>query len=275
MNVAAAEASLLETERSADLGPGSFARLARRPGVIAGVVLLLAFLFLALLAPVVAPFDPGEAIGGTTVAPSEPSGNHLFGVDEGGRDVFSRVVFGARLALLVGFASAITGSALGLLVAMFTRRLGGWVDRLVMRAMDLVAAFPAFFIAVALVIVLGRGLWQIVLAISIAHVPAAARLLRAAGRDGLPGSLPRLIPYASFAFAGAMIELAGLSFVNLGPQVSGWPEWGLMVAEGISVLELSPHLVLFPGSAIVLSALAANLIAGGSRAALDPRWNDG
>ena len=299
MSIAAGEAAQLDLEAPSGLWKDAFERLRRNPGAIVGFIILLAFLAMALFAPQIAPFKPGDTPGGLDVTPPGPSGDFYLGLDEQGRDLFSRIVYGTRLSLLVGLVSVAVGLSLGLLLGSLAGYLGGWVDTLIMRLMDVMLAFPGFLLAVGLVTVLGRGLWQIMLAVGITNVPIFARLLRGSilsqreadyvlaarsvGTPGrrmllvhiLPNSLAPVIVQATLAMATAIIDVAGLSFVGLGPQDPGLPEWGKILADNATRLESAAHLVFFPGFAVVLSVLALNLIGDGLREAIDPKLRKG
>jgi peptide/nickel transport system permease protein len=299
MSVAEGVAAELELEAPSGLWRDAWARLRRNPGAIVGFIILLGFLSLALCAPLIAEFAPGDTPGSLDATPPGPTGDHLFGLDEQGRDLFSRIVYGTRLSLLVGIVSVAVGLSLGMLLGSIAGYFGGWVDTLVMRLMDVMLAFPGFLLAVGLVTVLGRGLWQIMLAVGITNVPVFARLLRgsilsqresdyvlAARSVGIPGrrmllvhilpnSLAPVIVQATLAMATAIIDVAGLSFVGLGPQDPGLPEWGKILADNANRLEASSHLVFFPGFAVVLSVLALNLIGDGLREAIDPKLRKG
>lgn len=295
MSIAASEAAELQLESPSGLWRDAWERLRRNPGAIVGAIILAAFLAMALFAPLIAPFTPSETPGSLDVTPPGPTGDFILGLDEQGRDLFSRIVYGARLSLLVGVVSVAVGLSLGLLLGSLAGYFGGWVDTLVMRFMDVMLAFPGFLLAVGLVTVLGRGLWQIMLAVGLTNVPIFARLLRGSilsqresdyvlaarsvGTPGrrmllvhiLPNSLAPVIVQATLAMATAIIDVAGLSFVGLGPRDPGLPEWGKILADNANRLESSAHLVFFPGFAVVLSVLALNLIGDGLREAIDPK----
>ncbi|MDQ3916610.1 MAG: ABC transporter permease [Actinomycetota bacterium] len=295
MSVAEAEAKELNLESQASLWSDAFDRLRRNPGAIVGAVIVLLFVILAVFAPLVAPFDPGEQVGSLASNPEGPSSEHLMGLDEQGRDFFSRVVYGSRLSLLSGVVSVAIGLLFGVFLGAVAGYLGGWVDTLIMRAMDIMLSIPGLLLAIAIVTALGRGLLPIMFAIGIINVPVFARLLRGSilaqresdfvlaarslGATGprllavhiLPNSIAPVIVQATLAMGTAIIEVAALSFLGLGPSDPGFPEWGKMVADNSNRLTQSTHLIFFPGFAIVLSVLGINLIGDGLREAIDPK----
>lgn len=295
MSIVEAEAAQLSIERPSGLWRDAGDRFKRNPAALVGVALILIFIGAAIFAPQIAPFEPGQQAGPLATNPEGPSDAHRFGLDEQGRDVFTRVLYGARLSLLVGLVSVAVGLAFGLVFGALAGYLGGWVDFTIMRVMDLMLSVPGLLLAIGLVTVMGRGLFQIMLAVGIVQVPTFARLLRgsilgqreadyvlAARSVGVPGhrvllghilpnSIAPVIVQATLAMATAIIEVAALSFVGLGPNDPGLPEWGRMLAENANRLEESVHLVLFPGLAIVFSTLGINLIGDGLREAIDPR----
>lgn len=282
-------------EEQSGLWRDAWRRLARNPGAIVGAVLLVVFIGVALLAPLIAPFGPEQRVGGLAAVPPGPSPTHLFGLDEQGRDVFSRVVYGARFSLVVGVVSVAVGLAGGLVLGAMAGAIGGVLDALIMRLADILLAIPSLLLAIGLVTLLDRGLAQIMIAVGITNVPIFARLLRgtmlgvrqsdyvlAARSVGtprrrlllthiLPNSIAPVIVQATLATATAIIDVAGLSFLGLGPADPALPEWGKILADNYNRMQNSPHLVFFPGFAIVLSVLAINLIGDGLREAIDPR----
>lgn len=295
MSVVEAGITDLPVEEAGGLWRDAWARLRRNPGAIVGTLVVLAFLVLAILAPAFAPFDPHERVGGLATVPPGPSEEFRFGLDVQGRDYLSRIIYGTRLSLLVGVVSVAVGFSIGVVLGSVAGYLGGRIDALIMRVMDLMMAFPAFLLAIGIVTVLQPGLVQIMIAIGIVQVPIFARLLRGSilaqresdyvlaarsvGTPGskilvahiLPNSLAPVIVQATLAMATAIIEVAGLSFVGLGPNDPSLPEWGRMLAESANRLQNAPHLALFPGFAIVLLVLGINLFGDGLREALDPR----
>ncbi|HEX2241174.1 MAG TPA: ABC transporter permease [Actinomycetota bacterium] len=295
MSLAEAEAVELQLEAPSGLWRDAFERVRHNPGAIVGVVLILTFVLAAIFAPAVAPADPNEQVGSLAANPEGPSDEHLMGLDKQGRDYFSRVIYGTRLSLLVGIVSVAVGLSLGLIVGATAGYRGGWVDTLIMRVMDIMLAVPGLLLAIGLVTLLGRGLFQIMIAVGITNVPIFARLLRgsilaqreadyvlAARSVGVPGrrlllrhilpnSVAPMIVQGTLAMATAIIDVAGLSFLGLGPADPSLPEWGRMLAESASRLQQSAHLVLFPGTAIVILVLGLNLIGDGLREAIDPK----
>lgn len=295
MSIAEAEAAQLSVERPAGLWSDAWDRFKRNPGAIVGIVLIVIFILAAVFAPQITPFEPNEQAGPLATNPTGPGGDHLLGLDQQGRDVFTRILFGARLSLLVGLVSVAVGLTFGLIFGALAGYLGGWVDFTIMRFMDLMLSVPGLLLAIGIVTVLGPGLYQIMFAVGIVQVPTFARLLRgsilgqreadyvlAARSVGVPGhrillghilpnSIAPVIVQATLAMATAIIEVAALSFVGLGPADPRLPEWGKMLAENANRLEQSAHLVIFPGLAIVFSTLGINLIGDGLREAIDPK----
>lgn len=295
MSIAEAEALELHVERPSGLWRDGLERFRRNIGALVGVVLIAIFILTAIFAPLIAPFDPNSQVGPLATNPAGPGGEYLMGLDEQGRDLFSRVVFGSRLSLLVGLISVSVGLAFGLILGALAGYLGGWVDFMIMRLMDLMLSIPGLLLAIGLVTMLGRGLFQVMIAVGIVQIPTFARLLRGAilgqreadyvlaarsvgvpGRSVLlghilPNSIAPVIVQATLAMATAIIEVAALSFLGLGPNDPGLPEWGKILAENSNRLEQSAHLVFFPGLAIVISTLGLNLIGDGLREAIDPK----
>ncbi|MFN2526634.1 MAG: ABC transporter permease [Actinomycetota bacterium] len=295
MSLAEAEAVELAFEQPAGLWRDAFDKVRRNPGAIAGLILISIFVLAAIFAPQIAPAEPREQVGALSTVPEGPSSDHLMGLDKQGRDYFSRIVYGTRLSLIVGLVSVAVGLSVGLILGALAGYLGGWIDTAIMRVMDIMLSIPGFLLAVGLVAVLGRGLIQIMIAVGVTNIPIFARLLRgtilgqreadyvtAARSVGVPGrrillahilpnSMAPLIVQATLALATAIIDVAGLSFVGLGPNDPRLPEWGAMLADSASRLQSSVHLVVFPGFAIVLSVLGLNLIGDGLREAIDPK----
>jgi peptide/nickel transport system permease protein len=298
VSVAQAEAREIQLEAPSGLWSEAWRRLRRNPGAIVGAVLVATFVIVALFAPWIAPESPRvgdlSRLGGSCCP--GPSGDHLFGVDQQGRDVFSRVVYGARFSLLIGIVSVAVGLSLGLLIGAVAGYVGGWIDSILMRLMDIMLSIPGLLLAIGIVAALGPGLTQIMIAVGATQVPIFARLLRGsilATREAdyvlaaravgvrkrsillshiLPNSLSPVIVQGTLALATAIIDVAGLGFLGLGPQDPSTPEWGTMLTDTTRYLQTAPHLALIPGAAIVVSVLGFNLIGDGLREALDPRF---
>ena len=295
MSLAEAEAAELRTDDPTGLWKDAFDRFKRNPAAIVGALLILTFILIAVFAPAIATHDPQAQVGSLSANPEGPGDGHIMGLDKQGRDYFSRVVYGTRLSLLVGLVSVAVGLSLGVLLGSLAGYLGGWVDVVIMRFMDIMLSIPGLLLAIGIVSALGRGLIQIMVAVGIVNVPVFARLLRAAilgqmdsdyvlagrsvgvggwrllGRHILPNSIAPVIVQATLAMATAIIDVAGLSFLGLGPADPSLPEWGKMLADSASRLEQGVHLVFFPGIAIVVSVLGLNLVGDGLREAIDPR----
>lgn len=271
----------------------------------AGILLLL--VLMAVLAPVIAPYGPNEVLLGDGVKPRQAPCIHLFGcpddepqhilgIDGNGRDFFSRIVYGARISLLAGIAAVTFSLLVGTAVGLVSGYYGKWVDNGLMRCMDVLLAFPALLLAIVIVTVMGKGLFNAVVAISIVSIPVYARVVRASvltvreqefvtadlalGATNrrvlwhriLPNCLTPLVVQGTLGVATAVLEVAALSFLGLGIQPPT-AEWGSMLAAERNQVFTSPHLVVAPGIFIMLNVLAFNLIGDGFRDALDPRLN--
>jgi peptide/nickel transport system permease protein len=244
----------------------------------------------------VAPYDPlQQDLAGKFATPSAV---HPFGQDELGRDILSRVIYGARISLTAGLAAVAIATGIGTLVGVVAGFFGGWLDSLLMRFMDVVLAFPSILLAIVIVTVLGPSLRNAMIAIGIVFVPQMARVVRSAvisvrERDYieaeralgagnaqiilsgvLPNCMAPLIVQATLTLATAILDVAALSFLGLGARPPT-PEWGAMLTDafrsGYGVFLEGQHAILFPGIAIALSVLAVNFIGDGLRDALDPR----
>jgi len=273
-------------------------RLRRNPGALAGLVIVGLVILTAVLAPVLAPETPsGQAfldrLGGRCCP--GPTTEHWLGLDELGRDVFSRIVYGARISLLVAVVSVLVALVAGALLGATAGYFGGAIDSAIMRLVDVMLAFPSFLFAIGLVALLGPGLWQLMVAIGVSNVPIFARLLRgsmlgvraspyvASARvlglpsrrvltvHMLPNAISPMIVAATLALATAIIETAGLGFLGLGSNDPAQPEWGAMLANTTRFLQTAPHLAFFPGLAIVVTVLGFNLLGDSLREAIDPR----
>jgi peptide/nickel transport system permease protein len=297
VSIAASEARELEREATGGLWREAWWRLRHNPAAIIGFALVVAFLLVALLAPAIAPSDPRAqdlSLIREGCCPG-PSAHHWFGVDELGRDELSRVLYGARYSLLIGIVSVIVGLSFGILLGAMAGGMGRIVDTVIMRLMDIMLAIPGLLLAIAIVAMLGPGLFQIMIAVGVTNVPIFARLLRGsvlAQRENdfvlaaravgvkrrailvshiLPNAISPVIVQGTLAMATAIIDVAGLGFLGLGPQDPSTPEWGTMLTGTVRFLQTAPHLAIIPGVAIVFSVLGFNLIGDGLREALDPK----
>jgi peptide/nickel transport system permease protein len=291
------ESREVELEAPSGIWRDAWSRLRRNPGAIVGFALVLLFFLTAILAPLLAPYGPREgslSLLREGCCPG-PSGGHWFGVDQQGRDVLSRVLYGARYSLLIGVVAVSVGLSVGLVLGALAGYFSGAVDTLVMRSMDIMLSIPGLLLAIGIVAALGPGLTQIMIAVGVTQIPIFARLLRgsvlaqkendfvlAARAVGvprrtilaahiLPNAISPVIVQGTLALATAIIEVAGLGFLGLGPQDPSTPEWGTMLTDTTRYLQTAPHLALIPGAAIVLSVLGFNLIGDGLREALDPK----
>ncbi len=298
MSIAEMEARELELEpTSGGLWHDAFQRLRRSPAAIVGVVMIAILVFLALFAPLVAPYSPTEQNLDAIAAGCcpGPSREHLLGVDDLGRDELSRLIYGARYSLLIGVVAVTIGLSMGLLLgaaAGYFRR----ADTPIMRLMDIMLAIPGFLMAIGIVALFGSGgLLQVMIAIGVVNIPIFTRLMRGsiiAQRDNdyvlaarsvgvpnrkilgshiVPNAISPVIVAATLALATAIIDAAGLGFLGLGPQDPATPEWGTMLTNTVRYLQTAPFLAIFPGIAIVIAVMGFNLIGDALREALDPK----
>ncbi len=298
MSLAEIEARELELEPSAGgLWGDALHRIVRNPGAIVGFALVSLLTIVAIFAPLIAPYDPIEQNLDALIAGCcpGPSREHLLGTDDLGRDELSRLIYGARYSLLIGVVAVAVGLSAGLVLGAiagyFTR-----LDGLIMRLMDIMLAIPGFLMAIGIVALWGEGgLLQVMIAIGVVNIPIFTRLMRGAiiaQRDNdyvlaarsvgvpnrtilashiLPNAISPVIVQGTLALATAIIDVAGLGFLGLGPQDPSTPEWGTMLTDTTRYLQTAPHLAMIPGAAIVLSVLGFNLIGDGLRDALDPK----
>ena len=267
-------------------------KLARRKGAMLGLACVVLFVLLALLAPWIAPHDPLATSWGAIR--KAPSAAHLFGTDEIGRDVFSRVIWGARASLLAGIVSVSLSLALGVPLGLAAGYIGGWTDALISRFTDAMLACPFLILAIALAAFLGPSLTNAMIAIGISATPIFIRLtrgqvlavktedyidaaravgnphLRIALRHVLPNVVSPLIVQATLAIAAAVIAEASLSFLGLGQQPPA-PSWGSMLNTAKNYVDHAPWMAVWPGVSIFLLVLSFNLLGDGLRDALDPR----
>ncbi len=267
-------------------------RLARSKGAVAGLVILLLLVIIALLAPLISPFDPIKI--DTAHYLYSPGSPYFFGTDQYGRDVFSRVLYGSRISLVIGLISVGIASVIGVTVGLVSGYYGGWVDSILMRLIDVMLAFPGILLALGIVSMLGPSLRNVMIAVGISSVPTYARLTRgsvlsartelyvdAAHVTGVPNRLilyrhilpnvvAPVIVAATLGVGAAILWAAALSFLGLGAQPPT-AEWGRMLSDGRQYLRDQWWIATFPGLAIMVTVLAMNMLGDGLRDALDPR----
>ncbi|MDA3644055.1 ABC transporter permease [Saccharopolyspora indica] len=268
---------------------------ANRLAVLGAVVLGL-FALIAVLAPVIAPHDPyAQDLAGRF---QPPSGAHLLGQDELGRDILSRLLHGAGVTLSAGLLAVALATAVGTVIGLLAGYRGGWYDTVLMRLMDVLLAFPSVLLAIMIVSTLGPGLWNAMLAVGIVSVPQIARVVRSAAiglRDSdyvqaarsmgagharillrtlLPNCTGPLIVQSTLSLAAAILDIAALSFLGLGAQAPT-PEWGAMLSDafraGFHVFLTSQFAIVFPGLAIAFAVLCVNFVGDGFRDVFDPK----
>jgi len=267
-------------------------RFRRKRLALAAAVAIVLIVLAAIFAPWVAPYDPSAPDYDTTL--SGPTLAHLFGTDSYGRDLLSRIIFGARISLSVGFISVIVGGVVGIVLGLISGFFGGWTDSCIMRFCDVLLAFPGLVLAIGVVAVLGPGVSNVIWATAVFSVPVFARLVRgdtlalkqsiyvqAARSIGvskfrqmlvhiLPGTLPGVIVNVSLRLGNNILVAASLGFLGLGAQPPS-PEWGAMLADGRSYLGVADQITLFPGLAILVVVLAFNILGDGLRDALSQK----
>jgi peptide/nickel transport system permease protein len=261
-----------------------------------GLIVLGIFIFMAIFAPLIAPYDPlAQDLEGKFAGPSLA---HPFGQDELGRDILSRVIYGARISLTAGLAAVAIATVAGTIIGLLAGYFGGYTDSIFMRLMDILLAFPSILLAIIVVSVLGPSLVNAMLAVGIVFIPQMARVVRSAvisvrERDYieaeralgagntqiifsgiLPNSTAPLTVQATLMLATAIVDIAALSFLGLGARAPT-PEWGAMLTDafksGFGVFVEGQHALIFPGVAIALAVLSVNFVGDGLRDALDPR----
>jgi peptide/nickel transport system permease protein len=296
-------------EASPTAGRATLRRVLRQRSAIVGLIILGALFLVAIFADPISPHDPEKALIGiedpsTAKARAGPCihwlgcpadrPEHFMGLDSNVRDEFSRVVFGSRISLLIGFVTVGGAIVIGMFIGAISGYAGGWVDTVLMRVMDMLLAFPALLLAIAIVTILGRGLVYAMIAVSVVAIPIYARVMRASvlsireqdyvtaaralgesslgilTRRVIPNSLTPMIVQGTLGIGTAVLEVAALSFLGLGAQ-DPTPEWGRMIGVDRNNLQNAPHLIFFPGIALTLVVLGFNLLGDGLRDAFDPR----
>jgi peptide/nickel transport system permease protein len=257
-----------------------------------GGVIVLGLFFAAVLAPLLSPYDPGQLDIKRVL--QEPTRAHLFGTDQLGRDVFSRMMWGSRISLLVGFVSMGIATMIGIFLGALAGYYGRWVDTLIMRFVDIMLCFPTFFLILAVIALLEPSIWNIMIIIGITGWMGVARLVRAEFlslkervftvaeralgakdfliifRHILPNAMAPILVSATLGVAGAILTESALSFLGIGVQPPT-PSWGNILTAGKDNIEIAWWLSLFPGLAILITVLGYNLLGEGIRDAIDPR----
>ena len=300
----------LSRSRPSNLWRDTLGNILRQRSAVLGLIILAILILTAVFAPLIATHEPNASMlqlrepgAIKRAAPcihllgcAADKPQHLLGLDGNFRDVFSRVVYGARISLGVGLASVTLAILLGSLIGAIAGYVGGWVDNILMRLMDVILAFPSLLLAIAIVTAAGRSLFNALIAIAIVSIPIYARVVRssvlsareadyvtasrALGENGagillrriLPNSLTPLVVQGTLGIGGAVLEIAALTFVGVTGSLDV-AEWGSMIAIESQQLFNAPHVVLAPGLAITLTVLGFNLLGDGLRDALDPRLN--
>jgi peptide/nickel transport system permease protein len=282
-----AQAGMARRERRAVV----LRRLLRHRGAVAGGVVLALLVLIALLAPLIAPYDPIAVSRATLKA---PSAQHLMGTDNIGRDILSRVIYGTRISLWMGFIAVGIAAAFGTAIGVIAGTYGKAIDNILMRFIDALMAFPGILLALTIAAVLGPGIVNAMVAVGIASIPTFARLVRSSvlqvkqtpyieaaraigcavgrliRRHILPNVLTPVLVLGTLGIAGAILVGASLSFLGLGAQPPT-AEWGAMLSQGRQFMRTAWWIMAFPGMAITITVMAANLVGDGLRDALDPR----
>lgn len=267
-------------------------------GAVLGLLLVATVALVALLAPLLAPYDPVTIFDGALKIPpywqEGGTSTYLFGTDDLGRDLFSRLIYGSRVSLGIGFFVVIFTCAIGVVLGLLAGSLGGWIDSVIMRCMDILMALPSILLAIVVVAVLGPSLINTVIAVGIVNLPSVVRIVRAAVLvekkknyvvasksfgaswfriyviNVLPNCMAPLLIQATFGFSDGILNAAALGFLGLGAQPPT-PEWGTMLSDARSYIESASYLVTLPGLCILVVVIAFNLLGDGLRDALDPK----
>lgn len=269
-----------------------FKQLSKNRLAMLGLVIFLLELAVVIAAPLIIPYD--YTAMDITAIQQGPSAQHLFGTDELGRDIFSRILYGGRYSITMGLLSVTISTTVGMTIGAIAGYFGGWVDNIIMRVLDVIQSLPAMLLTIVISAALGSGYVNTILALSVNGLPAAARMLRAQMlkvRDSeyieaavsincsrfriitshlVPNSLSANIVQATMGVANMIVMAASLSFIGLGVQPPT-PEWGAMLSGARQFIRQCPHMVIAPGLAIAITILALNLMGDGLRDALDPK----
>ncbi|MEK4484429.1 ABC transporter permease subunit [Psychrobacillus sp. FSL H8-0484] len=269
-----------------------FSSIGKNKAAVVGGVIILLYISLTFLAPILAPYDPYEINLQDKL--QSPSLAHWMGTDDKGRDILSRILYGSRLSLGVGFSSVAFGAFFGIVLGLIAGYYGKWVDTIISRCLDVMLAFPGILLALAIISALGPSLINVTIAVGVFSIPLFARIVRGSTmevkkleyidairtlgandfiiifRHILPNILSPIIVQGSLRLATAILSAAGLSFLGLGAQPPS-PEWGAMLSSGRDFIFSAPYMAIFPGLMIAILVLGFNLFGDGLRDALDPR----
>ena len=272
-----------------------FKRISKNKGALIGMFIVIAIVVIALTAPLIAPYDPYKQDLLSSL--EGPSKNHIFGTDIFGRDILSRVIYGARTSVSISFLAVIIAILMGIIVGTIAGYFGGVVDEILMRFLDILMAFPDILLAIAIVAALGPGKSNLIIAIAVYSFPQFARVMRASvltiknneyieaakaiGESNIsvivryvvPNALAPIVVQATLRMATAILTISGLSFLGLGVKPPE-AEWGTDLAMARVYLEIAPHLGIFPGVALFLTVMGFNLFGDGLNDALNPRLKD-
>lgn len=285
-----AQAAMIRKERTAN---NAWHKFSRNKSALVGLVIVCLMLFIGILAPVVSPYDPNALDVTATYLPPLSEG-HLLGTDDLGRDLLSRLIYGARMSIVVALGATVLGGAIGILLGLISGYAGGVVDAIIMRVMDGMFAFPFILLSILLVTILGSGVFNVILAIGIGTVPGFARVVRSkvmvtkneefcnAERvlgasplrimfsHVLPNTVSEVVVYATLNIGSAIISEASLSFLGLGILIPT-PSWGNILRGGRGCLTTAPHIALFSGLLIFIAVIGFNLVGDGIRDVMDPK----
>lgn len=266
----------------------------RRKTAVAGLAFIIFILILAVIGPSITPYDPNAYDYSAILA--SPSPTHIWGTDEFGRDVFSRIIAGTQLSLGTALTASVLGTAGGVVLGLIAGFFGGIIDSIIMRICDVMFAFPSILLAIAIVAIIGPGITNIMIGLAVFTVPSFARIIRGAVLEVrgelyvevaqsigcspartmfvhiFPGTMQALIVNFTMNVGGSILSASSLSFLGFGASVTQ-AEWGAILSQGRNYLAIAPHLVLFPGLVIFLTVLAFNLFGDGLRDTLDPKLN--
>ncbi|MGI6691213.1 MAG: ABC transporter permease [Clostridiales bacterium] len=279
-------------KKPSSLWKDALKRFMRNKTAVVSFCVLVVLALMAAFAPFVAPYDPYETDMKSVKA--TPSAEHWLGCDENGRDILSRLIYGARISLTVGFLSVAISVTIGAFIGMVSAFYGGAVDAVLSRLMEIISSFPSVLLAIIFMSVFGRGIENAIIAVALVGIPGPARIVRSATlsvqendyitaaraigcsnltiilRHILPNIMAPIIVNATMSVSGAILSTAALGFLGLGVQPPT-AEWGYMLSNGKNFVFTAPHLILFPGMAIAITVLSFNLLGDGLRDALDPR----